>query len=188
MIEKGQQAINFSLKNQWNTDIELTQFTGQKVFLFFFPAVDSLNDQVHMINVAKEYAHFQQLHVAVLGICGSPVEQLAKQSRRLYIPYDLLSDEDRTVRKAYGVWNQKMTFGTPYWITARSSLLIDETGMVYKTYRRAPIDTNAQAVVAFLRHQYEKAEWRKLSRRTKERLRRENKANIPAGQAKKKHP
>lgn len=175
MIEKGQKAIHFALRNQANQMTTLSDFYGQKIFLFFFPSVDSLNDQVHMISVAKEYEHFERLHVAVLGICGSSVNQLAIQSRRLYIPYLLLSDAEGTVRKAYDVWNQKMTFGTPYWITARTSLLIDETGTVYKTYRRASIDTNAQEVIAFLQHRYEKAEWRKLSRRTKERLRREQK-------------
>ena len=173
MIEKGQKAINFSLKNQMNLITELADFHGRTVFFFFFPNVDSLNDQAHMISVAKEHSHFQELQVTVLGICGSSVEQLAQQSKRLYIPYLLLSDADGTVRKAYDVWNRKMTFGTPYWITARTSLLIDEMGIIYKTYRRASIETNAQEVVAFLQHRHEKEEWRKLSRRTKERLRRE---------------
>ena len=53
MIEKGQKAINFSLKNQMNLITELADFHGRKVFLFFFPKVDSFNDQAHLISVAK---------------------------------------------------------------------------------------------------------------------------------------
>ncbi len=187
-MEKGQKAINFSLKDQMNMTIRLSDFIGHKVFLFFFSEVNSLNDQVHMINVAKEFTHFQQYHVSVLGVCGSTVEQIIQQSHRLYIPYYLLSDADANVRKAYGVWKQKMTFGKPYWITARTSLLIDETGIVYKVYRRAAVDTNAQEVVAFLQHQYEKDEWRKLPRRTKERLRRQHTIDASVNQTKKTHP
>lgn len=173
MIEKGQKAIPFTLNNQYDQEIALADFYGQQVFIFFFPGVDTLNDQVHMMRVAQEYEHFRHLHVAVLGICGSTGEQLAIVSRHLALPYFILADEDGAVRRAYDVWNQKMTFGTPYWITARTSLLIDETGLIYKTYRRAAIETNAQEVVAYLTHRHDKAAWRKLSRRTKERLRRE---------------
>ncbi len=174
MLAKGQEAPNFYLKDQYDEWIELATFRGRKVFLFFFSSVTVLDNQTHMINYAKQIAWFNQLGVSVIGICESEVTELYEVSSSFHIPYLLLSDADCKVRKLYDVWNKKITFGKERWITARTSLLIDENGRIYKTYKRANIDTNATEVLQYLQHQHEKAEWRKLSRRKKERIRREN--------------
>jgi len=174
MLAKGQKAPNFYLKNQYDEWVELASLRGRKVFLFFFSSVDALDNQTHMISYAKQIAWFNQLNVSVIGICESEVTEIYEVSSRYHIPYLLLSDADCKVRKLYDVWNKKITFGTERWITSRTSLLIDEAGWIYKTYKRAHIDTNADEVLQYLQHQHEKAEWRKLSRRKKERIRREN--------------
>lgn len=165
--------MNFRLKNQGNTWTELHELTGHKVFLFFLSDVQTLDNQVHMINYAKEIAWFQRLGVIVIGICGSSVAEIKEQSDRLYLPFILLSDESGEVRKAYDVWNCKITFGTERWITSRTSLIIDEHGMILKTYKRANIERNVYDVLEYLQHLHDKASWRMLSRRTKERIRRE---------------
>jgi len=173
MIGKGQKAPDFCLKNQKGEWTELSMFSGQKVCLFFFSDVDTLNDQLYVINYAKEITRFQDLNVTVIGICGSSVTALAKQSQRLYVPYVLLSDVDGDVRRSYDVWNRKMVFGKERWITSRSALLIREDGIVYRTYKRVNIERHVYEMLAYLQHWQEKEEWRKLSRRTKERIRRE---------------
>lgn len=173
MIEKNQVAPNFQLRDQGNNLVELEKFRGHTVFLFFFPAIDTLDDQVHVITYAKEIAWFQKLGVIVMGISGSSIARHNEESQRLFLPYLLLSDTDASVRQSYDVWNYKAVFGIKRWITARTALLIDKEGKIIKTWKRINIERHVYDVLDYLQHQHDKAEWRKLSRRTKERIRRE---------------
>lgn len=177
------------MRNQGNTWTSLHELLGHKVFLFFISDVNTLENQVHMISYAKRIAWFQALGVIVVGICGSSVPELKEQSDRLYLPFILLSDPDGKVRNAYDVWNCKVTFGVPRWITSRTSLVIGEDGIVMKTYKRANIERNAFDVLTYLQHLHDKAQWRTLSRRTKERIRREQReAQLVQQDEKKKQP
>lgn len=173
MIEKNQIAPNFQLKDQGNNLVTLSSFRGHKVFLFFFPEINTLNDQVHVISYAREIAWFQRLGIIVIGISGSSVEELYEQTERLFFPFLLLSDQDAVVRKLYDVWHYKAVFGTKRWITARTGLIIDENGVVLRTWKRINLESHAYEVLDYLQHRHDKEAWRKLSRRTKERIRRE---------------
>lgn len=172
MIEIKQKAPNFRLKNQGNTFTSLNDLIGHKVFLYFFTDINDLRCQVHAAHYAMEIENFQKHNYIVVGISGNSVEDLMVQSKRLFIPFLLLSDFDCEVRKAYQVWNEKITFGNAYHITNRCSLLIDEKGIITKTYKRAHIMKNGKEVIEFLDKKKEKEEWRKLSRRKKEKLKR----------------
>lgn len=173
MIEKGLQAPDFHLQDQKNQWIELKAFLGTKVCILFFSSITNLDNQAFIISYAKMADHFSELNVHIIAVCGDSIDILKKESKRLHIPFSLLSDPNQAVRKRYDVWNQKITFGKPHWITSRSSLLINEHGVIYRTYKRAHIEVNVIEVLSFLRRDYEKSEWRKLSRRTKERIKRE---------------
>lgn len=173
MIEKNQMAPNFQLRDQGNNLVSLEGLRGHKIFLFFFPGISSLNDQVHVIGYARQIAWFQRLGIIVIGICGSEEKDLYAQSQRLSLPYLLLSDADATVRKQYGVWVEKAVFGKKRWISARTALFIDESGMIVRTWKRINLESHAYEVLDYFQHLHDKAEWRKLSRRKKERIRRE---------------
>lgn len=173
MIEKGLQAPNFYLQDQNKQWIELKAFSGTKVCILFFSSVTSLDNQAFIISYAKMIDYFAAFHAHIIAVCDDSIEVLERECKRLHIPFSLLSDPNQQIRKLYEVWNQKITFGKPRWITTRSALLIDENGVIYKTLKRAHIETSAAEILRFLKHDHEKAQWRKLSRRTKERIKRE---------------
>lgn len=179
MIEKGLRAPNFHLQDQNHEWIELNAFQGTKVCILFLSSITRLDHQAFIISYAKMIDSFSIFNVRIIAVCEDTCDVLRCESKRLHIPFTLLYDPNQRVRKLYGVWIQKMTFGKPKWITARSSLLIDENGFIYKTFKRAHIDKNVTEVLSFLKRDYERNEWRKLSRRTKERLKKEQMQCFP---------
>ncbi len=173
MIDKDLQAPDFYLQDQYEQWIKLSDYRGEKVCILFFSSITSLDNQAFLINYAKRINDFHLFKTDVIAICGDASDELNTICKRLHIPFSILADTDHKVRQCYDVWNQKITFGEIRWITSRSSLLIDETGRVYKTYKRANIETNAADVLEFIQRNNEKAAWRKLSRRAKEKKKRE---------------
>lgn len=173
MIDKGLPAPNFKLRDQNNQRIELAAFQGTKVCLLFFSSIEHLDNQAFLISYAKLIDYFTMSGVKIIAVCENTADELHTACKRLHIPFIVLADVHHEVRKRYDVWHQKITFGKARWITARSSLFIDENGIILKTYKRADIETNAVDALNFIKHYNEKAAWRKLSRRTKERLKRE---------------
>lgn len=173
MIEKGLQAPNFILSDQHDQRIVLNAYRGTKVCLLFFSTVTSLDNQAFLINYAKMIDYFTILGIKVIAVCENSTEELRTACKQLHIPFSVLADSNYEVRKRYEVWIRKITFGKERWITVRSSLLIDENGIILKTYKRAAVETNATEVLTFVKHYNDKAAWRKLSRRTKERMKKE---------------
>ena len=173
MIDKDLQAPDFYLQDQYEQWIKLTDYRGEKVCIIFFSSIASLDNQAFIINYAKLINEFNHFKINVIAICGDTSADLKATCNRLHIPFSILADTDHKIRQHYDVWNQKITFGEIRWITSRSSLLIDETGRIYKTYKRANIETNAADVLGFIQRNNEKAAWRKLSRRAKEKKKRE---------------
>lgn len=173
MIEKGLRAPDFHLQDQNHQRIELSAFQGTKVCILFLSSITRLDNQAFIISYAKMIDAFSALNVRIIAVCEDSEDILKAESKRLHIPFSLLHDPNQAVRRKYGVWNQKMTFGKPKWITARSSLLIDENGFIYKTFKRAHVEMNVLEVLKLLKRDNERNEWRKLSRRKKERIKRE---------------
>ncbi|MGB6063778.1 MAG: redoxin domain-containing protein [Desulfomonilaceae bacterium] len=63
--------------------------------------------------------------------------------------FPLLSDEDHSVAQAYGVWGEKKMYGKSYEGIIRSSFLVDEKGMIIKSwYKVSPVDTVPNVVKA----------------------------------------
>ncbi len=172
MLAKGSRAPDFCLRDEQGNQIYLSTLHHQHLCLVFFPDMKALADQIFVINFMREYEQFQRLGVSLLGICGADPAKANLSESHTFLPFPLWYDKDREIRKAYAVWNRKMVFGKERWVTNRCAMLIDEKGIISHTFKRLSIDTGVSEILNYVQYQYDKEQWRKLSRRAKERLRR----------------
>lgn len=173
MISKGMIAPHFCLPDQRDNLISLSNWQGMRLCIVFFHDLRALSDRAFATAFAHRMAQFQQLGVAVLAICGcDDVNGICKEEE---LDLMILCDRDGLVRRAYDVWKRKVVFGKEHWLSARCALIINAQGAVEQCFRRLAVEQGSEAVLDYLYRQQEKERWRKLSRRTKERLRREQK-------------
>ena len=84
--------------------------------------------------------------VAVIGISPDPPEKQKNFDGKYHLNFPLLSDTDRAVAKAYGVWGEKSMYGKKFEGIIRSSFLIDERGKIIQAwYKISPQDTVPRA-------------------------------------------
>ena len=67
---------------------------------------------------------------SVLGVSPDSAEALEKFIRTQNLTFPLLSDEDHAVAERYGAWGEKKNYGKTYTGLIRSTIVVNEDGMV----------------------------------------------------------
>lgn len=131
----GDKAPEFTLPDPDGNDVSLSDFRGQKVVLYAYPAASTPGCTTQACDFRDNIASLQSAGYQVLGL--SP-DELAKQRKFRddeQVPYPLLCDPSHEVLEAYGAWGEKKNYGRTYVGVIRSTFVIDEEGKVDKAYR-----------------------------------------------------
>ena len=126
MLEVGQKAPLFVLKNQDDKNISLSDFLGSKVFIWFFPKASTSGCTKEGIGLNNQIKIYKKKNISIIGISKDSV----KAQKNLFIKnsfkFDILSDNELEVLKAYKAWGLKKMYGKEYESILRISYLIDE--------------------------------------------------------------
>jgi thioredoxin-dependent peroxiredoxin len=124
-VEVGSIAPDFSLPTQSGQMLSLKNFIGERpIVLFFYPKNDTPGCTKQACAFRNDYEGFGKLDAEVIGISSDSVESHRSFAAKYDLPYTLLSDEERKVRKLYGVPN---TLGI---LPGRVTYVIDREGIV----------------------------------------------------------
>jgi peroxiredoxin len=143
MIAVGEQAPDFTLKDQNNEDFTLSSFRGTRaVLLIFYPLAFTGICTGELCAVRDDLSTFQNDDVQVVSISvDSPYSHKIFSERERY-EFPLLSDfwPHGGVAKAYGVFNEDVGFAN------RGTFLVDKAGAVRFAEMNSPGDgRDAQA-------------------------------------------
>jgi peroxiredoxin Q/BCP len=124
-VEVGSIAPDFTLPSQSGQMVSLKDFVGEKpVVLFFYPKDDTPGCTKEACAFRDDYEGFGKLDAEVIGISSDSVESHRSFAAKHNLPYTLLSDEERKVRKLYSVPNTLGLF------PGRVTYVIDRGGLV----------------------------------------------------------
>jgi peroxiredoxin Q/BCP len=124
-VEVGSIAPDFILPSQSGQMVSLKDFIGEKpLVLFFYPKDGTLGCTKEACAFRDDYEGFGNLEAEVIGISSDSVESHRSFAAKHNLPYTLLSDEERKVRKLYGVPNTLGLF------PGRVTYVIDREGIV----------------------------------------------------------
>ena len=132
MLEVGMMAPDFALPDQNGTIRRLLDFRGQKVVLYFYPKDMTAGCTKQACGFWELYPQFREKGAVVLGISKDTVASHKKFAEKYNLPFLLLSDPERTVIEAYGVWQEKKLYGRTTMGVVRTTYLIDEAGIIQK--------------------------------------------------------
>ena len=141
-LHAGDKAPNFKLSDQDEKEVNLQDFKGRKLLLYFYPKADTPGCTKQACNVRDAKEQLADLGVDVIGISPDAPGKQKKFADKHDLGFALLSDQDNKVAKAYGVWGEKSMYGKKYEGIIRSALLLDKEGKVVQTwYKVSPKDT-----------------------------------------------
>jgi thioredoxin-dependent peroxiredoxin len=146
-LDPGTAAPDFALVDQDGAASTLADLRGRKAILFFYPEAMTPGCTTQACDFRDAIAPLQQAGYAVVGISRDEPEKLRRFREQEQLPYPLLSDPDRAVHEAYGVWGEKQLYGKTVTGVIRSTLVLDEQGVVTHTF----YNTRATGHVGMLR-------------------------------------
>lgn len=129
----GEMAPNFTLSNNDGQQVSLSQYKGQWVVLYFYPADFTSGCTMEAHNFEQDLAKFQAMHAVILGVSVQNVDSHKKFCTKEGLHFHLLADVDHKVTDMYG---SLRTYGQMGELAARNTFLIDPSGKIVKVYTK----------------------------------------------------
>lgn len=151
MLEIGTKAPDFTLPDKDGNAVSLSDFVGKKVVLYFYPKDNTPGCTRQACAFAAAFGEFKALDAVVIGISKDSTASHQKFADKHSLPFILLSDPERTVIAAYGVWQEKKLYGKVSMGVVRATYIINEDGNIEKVMPKVKPDTNAAEILTYLR-------------------------------------
>ena len=147
MLTEGTKAPPFHLPRDGGGMISLSDFSGKKLVLFFYPRADTPGCTKEAIDFTRLKGDFAKAGTEVLGISGDSLkaQERFRDKHKLEVP--LISDEKHQMLEAYGAWGEKSMYGRTFLGILRTTVLIGADGHVARIWRHVKVDGHADAVL-----------------------------------------
>jgi len=147
----GKPAPDFTLPSTTGENISLRQYKGKKtVVLYFYPKDETPGCTREACDFRDQSAEFEKHNVVVLGVSNDSLESHQHFREKHKLPFPLLSDEDTTVSKMFGVYKLKNLYGKKYMGIERTTFVIDRTGRIAQIYSKVKVDGHIKDVLGFV--------------------------------------
>lgn len=151
MLSIGTKAPDFTLIDQNGRSVSLSDFSGKRIVLYFYPKDNTPGCTRQACAFAGAYEEFKALDVVVIGISKDSSASHQKFAQKYDLPFLLLSDPELVAIQAYGVWQEKKNYGKVSMGVVRSTYVIDPNGIIEQALSNVKPDTNAAEILNCLR-------------------------------------
>ncbi|KRF05729.1 peroxiredoxin [Arthrobacter sp. Soil782] len=129
-LHTGDRAPDFTLPSADGSAISLSDFVGQNVVVYFYPAAATPGCTTEACDFRDNLSSLGAAGYRVVGISPDSETKLRSFSEKESLTFPLLSDPDHAVAEAYGAWGEKKNYGKTYEGLIRSTVVIDGSGQV----------------------------------------------------------
>jgi peroxiredoxin Q/BCP len=145
-LQPGDAAPSFSLTDQHGNTVDLKDYRGRKLLVYFYPEADTPGCTTQSCDLRDHRQQFAGLGVDVVGISPDEPDKQLAFDEKYGLGFPLLADTDHEVATQWGTWGEKKNYGKTYMGITRSSFLIDEEGNIEQAwYRIKPESTVPKA-------------------------------------------
>ena len=145
-LVEGSEVPQFSAPNQDGKIIQLSDFKGSPVLLYFYPKDETPGCTKQACSLRDEYAQFKKLGAVVLGISRQDQGSHVAFRKKHKLPFDLLVDADGKIAQKLGVGTMPLIG-----FHKRQSLVISKEGKLLKFIGDVNPDTHTEEVLKILK-------------------------------------
>lgn len=146
-LQIGDIAPIFDLPRDGGGTMSIAALRGKPVVLYAYPKDDTSGCTAQAIDFTQLKSDFEKAGVVVIGVSPDSVKKHDKFKQKHELGVDLVSDEEKTLLEALGVWKEKSMYGRKYMGVERSTFLIDKEGKIAKIWRKVSVPGHAQEVL-----------------------------------------
>ena len=146
-LKAGEKVPEFTSRDQDGNEINLSDYKGKKLVVFFYPKANTPGCTAEACNLRDHYGELQAAGYELLGVSADSQQKQTNFRNKFEFPFPLLADEDHTVINAFGVWGPKKFMGREYDGIHRMTFIIDEEGVVERVIDKVKTKDHAAQIL-----------------------------------------
>lgn len=147
MVEEGDMVPGVSLLGPEDKPISPTDFSGQKLVIYFYPKDDTSGCTREAQDFTALADRFADSGTWVMGVSKDDAAKHRKFAAKYDLKVPLATDVDGSVCEAFGVWVEKSMYGRKYQGIERATFLVDRDGVVKRVWRKVKVPGHAHEVL-----------------------------------------
>ena len=147
----GELVENFTLPDQDGNTVNLTDFAGKPVVLFFYPKADTPGCTIEACGFRDHFAKLQKAGVVILGISRDTVKAQKKFADKYDLKYPLLADADQMIVKRFDLVKPKTMYGKLVTGVERTTFVIGPDQKLLHVFHKVKPEGHAEEVLALLK-------------------------------------
>lgn len=148
LLAVGTVAPAFTVKDQDGNDVSLSDFSGKKVILYFYPKDNTPGCTKEACNLRDNHSMLQEKGFVVLGVSTDSEKSHQKFITKFDLPFALLADTEKDIHGKYHAWGEKKMYGRTYEGTYRVTYIIDEEGKIEHVIPKVKTGEHTSQVLA----------------------------------------
>jgi peroxiredoxin Q/BCP len=133
----------------WGEPVKLADFKGQTVILYFYPKDDTPGCTKQACSLRDAWNQVSG-KATIFGVSVDSPSSHKKFVTKYSLPFPLISDEEKSIVEAYGVWVEKSMYGKKYMGTERSTFIIGSDGKIKAVFRKVKPEEHVDQLLAAL--------------------------------------
>lgn len=150
-LKIGDKAPDFVIPDYEGREVGLSSLRGKKVVLYFYPKDNTPGCTKEACLFRDNLGEIKRSGAAVLGVSVDSIASHIKFRDKYELNFPLLSDANKDVVQAYGVWKEKSMYGRKFMGIERTTFIIDEVGRISRIFPRVKIDDHIGEVLEALK-------------------------------------
>ncbi|RCW44943.1 thioredoxin-dependent thiol peroxidase [Paenibacillus prosopidis] len=146
-VHVGDKVPNFKLQASNGKEIELADYAGKKLVIYFYPKDMTPGCTTESCDFRDFNGEFGANNAEVIGISPDDLASHEQFVDMHELPFLLLSDTELTVSKLFGVWKLRSRDGKEFMGIERSTFLLDEQGTLVKEWREVSVEGHVKEVL-----------------------------------------
>jgi peroxiredoxin Q/BCP len=146
-ISEGDKAPTFTLEADGESVINLKDFRGKTVVLYFYPKDSTPGCTKEACDFRDHIQAFTKKNITIIGVSKDSIKRHDNFKAKYELPFTLVSDNDNKVCETYGTWVEKSMYGKKYMGIERSTFLIGPDGIILKVWRKVKVSGHVENVL-----------------------------------------
>jgi peroxiredoxin Q/BCP len=142
-LTAGQDAPDFSARNQDGKTVHLSDYKGKFVVLYFYPKDETPGCTKEACNFRDSFQKLKAVNAVILGVSRQGEKSHQEFKAKHHLPFDLLADEDGSIAKTYDVGSIPIIG-----LDRRESVLIGPKGKILRIYKDVDPSTHTQEILS----------------------------------------
>lgn len=146
-VELNKPAPHFIGLSDLQLSIQLDDFKGKKLILYFYPKDDTPGCTLEACGLRDSFDIFKALGVEIVGVSQDSVQSHQNFKLKHNLSFSLIADDSGEICKAYDVIKQKDKDGKTFMGIERSTFLIDQQGIMRHIWKGVSVPGHVDDII-----------------------------------------